>query len=291
MRIGSAVKPASLSSSPRDDEPRRHHGRRPRARRRPRPRSRPAGAGRTRKTCSGPRGCCRHADAAGARGIPVRRRRARAPRRVSPRYDARAAKQAGVLAGELRARSRAASTGCAAVGAAREDEVSRSHRRPRRSSPPTRARVTFPGTVARAGAETEIPRGETLLLHRHAPGAQAAACVRQRDRARPGLPAAEVARTTRLVGVAKSSGWSARGSQIIPPPTRVGGAGRPFAATELPVVTSADLIWLTLQRRVPLAQERRSARHVRRGHARAVELTPRAVAGGHGGEDRRPPGR
>ena len=55
-------------------------------------------------------------------------------------------------------------------------------------------------------------------------------------------------------------------------------------------MTSADLIWLTRPVRVPLAQERCGARHVRRGHARAVELTPAAVAGRHGGEDRDPGG-
>jgi hypothetical protein len=49
-------------------------------------------------------------------------------------------------------------------------------------------------------------------------------------------------------GWAKTSGWSARGSQIIPPPSRVGGTSRPpLPWTASPVETSADLTWATVQ--------------------------------------------
>src|SRR5712691_4024644 len=54
----------------------------------------------------------------------------------------------------------------------------------------------------------------------------------------------------RLVGLVKTSGWSARGSQIIPPPSRVGGASLPpraSPATGFPVRTRADLTCATVQ--------------------------------------------
>jgi len=53
----------------------------------------------------------------------------------------------------------------------------------------------------------------------------------------------------RLVGLANTRGRSARGSQIMPPPSRVGGVSfrtRVLPFTGPPVSTSADLTWATV---------------------------------------------
>jgi hypothetical protein len=108
-------------------------------------------------------------------------------------------------------------------------------------------KVSAPGTVACPGTRSATPPERAIWWTetRQEPAPPPASESATRSEA---LRVRRSSPNDRLVGWVKSSGWSARGSQIIPPPSRVGGASR-FALpkTAFPVETSADCTWATVQ--------------------------------------------
>src|SRR6184192_2366652 len=106
--------------------------------------------------------------------------------------------------------------------------------------------ASVPGTLRRAGTLSEIPwpveLGCRLTFQLPAPPPASASCTRRvADWPRRRKP------NEKLVGSAKTSGSSARGSQIIPPPSRVGSTSPEWPVTGFPVSASADLTSATDQ--------------------------------------------